>query len=106
MPDKTVWVCHVDPTHDVRVEDIPIEQFADVEKRFDTSWLSILASPLRTSELAVAMYHKCAAIAGVEPKPLTAAQMLEVFELVDDDRPTMYAGGLPDPKAPESLTSG
>jgi hypothetical protein len=37
---------------------------------------------------------------------LTVRELLDSFELVDDDRPDRYSGGLPDPKAGELTTAG
>jgi hypothetical protein len=53
------------------------------------------------------MYEKCCGVAGVEPRQdITVRDAVDLFELVDDDRPEMYVGGLPDPKAEEAATPG
>jgi len=76
------------------------------ETRFGVSWLELVGRPLGDSQHALAMYEKCCGLAGVDPADLTVRQLLDAFELVDDDRPDMYIGGLPDPKAAEPVTAG
>jgi hypothetical protein len=105
-PRRTVWVCKVSPDKTVRLEDIPARQLGDLETRLKVSWLDLVVRPLGESQYAVAMYEKCCELAGVEPRDLTVREIIDAFELVDDDRPEMYVGGLPDPKADEAVTSG
>ena len=108
MPDdrKTVWTCKVNGSHTVRLEDIPARQLIDLETSLGTTWLMLVAAPLREVSHALAMYERCCALAGVEPEELTAGELLGRFELVDDDRPDSYSGGLPDPKAEDLTTAG
>ena len=105
-PRRTVWTCQVAPGRLVRLEDIPARQLGDLESRFGVSWLELVGRPLGDSQHALAMYEKCCALAGVDVKELTVRELLDAFELVDDDRPEMYIGGLPDPKAVEAVTAG
>lgn len=108
MPDerKTVWTCKVNASHTVRLEDIPARQLIDLESSLGTTWLMLVAAPLREVAWALAMYERCCALAGVEPGELSAGDLLARFELVEDDRPDSYSGGLPDPKAEDLTTVG
>jgi len=105
-PRRTVWTCKVRDDRVVRLEDIPARQLGDLETRFGVSWLELVGRPLGDSQHALAMYEKCCGLAGVDPADLTVRQLLDAFELVDDDRPEMYIGGLPDPKVAEPVTAG
>jgi hypothetical protein len=110
MPDdrRTVWTCRVDETHTVRLEDIPIEQLDPLENECGESWYLMVNAPLvRKPRTLLAIYRMCCELAGVEPAELpTAGEITAMFDLVDDDRPTMYSGGLPDPKAEDRTTVG
>jgi hypothetical protein len=103
---KTSWVCKVDDQHTVRLEDIPARQLVDLETSLETSWLVLVGAPLQKVPMALAMYERCCALAGVEPRDVTSGELVEMFELVDDDRPMSYSGGLPDPKADDRTTVG
>lgn len=109
-PRRTVWVCKVTPDRTVRLEDIPARQLADIETKFSTSWVRLVSRPFDFEdpnvEQALAMYERCCSLAGVEPRELTAGELSRIFDLVDDDRPDYYIGGLPDPKAEEAVTAG
>jgi hypothetical protein len=102
---KTVWTCQVSPDRTIRLEDIPARQLAELETRFSVSWLELVGRPLATSSHSLAMYEKCCALAGVEPKDLTTRQLLDAFELVDDDRPDQFVEGQI-PKADATSTAG
>ena len=105
-PRRTVWTCKVGERV-VRLEDIPARQLGDLETKLGVSWLDLVVRPLATAGSAVAMYEKCCGLAGVEPRPdITVREAVDLFDLVDDDRPEMYIGGLPDPKAAEPTTAG
>ena len=105
-PRRTVWTCKVRDDRVVRLEDIPARQLGELEARFSVTWLDLVVRPLADSQHAIAMYEKCCALASVEPRELTVRELVDIFELVDDDRPEMYVGGLPDPKAAEAVTAG
>jgi hypothetical protein len=110
MPEdrRTVWTCRVDASHTVRLEDIPIEQLDPLQQECEETWFSMVITPLaRRPATILALYRKCCEVAGVEPRPVvTAREAIEMFDLTDDDRPTMYSGGLPDPKAEDRTTVG
>ena len=109
MPDdrKNVWICKVTPDQQVRLEDIPIEEWTPLEKQLSESWLTMIAAPLRTSEMTLAVYHLCCRFIGATPESgMAAGKILAMFELVDDDRPDYWSNGLPDPKADELTTAG
>ena len=108
MPDddrRTVWTCKVGSTT-VRLEDIPARKLADLETQLNTSWLTLVGRPLGEVSHAIAMYEKCCELAGVTPEELSTRQLLDAFELVDDDRPDIYEAGLPHPKADAPMTAG
>ena len=105
-PRRTVWTCQVAAGKTVRLEDIPARQLADLETRLGVSWLELVGRPLADSAHALAMYERCCALAAVEPRDLTVRELLDAFELVDDDRPDLWIGGLPDPKAGDQATAG
>ena len=109
MPDnderRTVWTCKVGSVT-VRLEDIPARKLADLETQLSTSWLTLVGRPLVDVSSALAMYEKCCELAGVPVEELTTRQLLDAFELVDDDRPDYYEAGLPSPKADAPTTAG
>ena len=109
-PRRTVWTCKVSDSRTVRLEDIPARQLVDVCAELNVSWLVLVGLPVENTPEGIvrtlAMYEKCCSIAGVEPKNLTVRELLDAFELVDDDRPDLYVSGLPDPKADELTTAG
>ena len=114
MPDEqqdpqrqTVWVCKVDDTHTIRLEDIPAKDLIDLEQKFGGgNWLRFVVTPLYEVGVALAMYERSCALAGVEPRDLTFKELVDRFELVSDDRPDSYSGGLPDPKVEDLTIAG
>jgi hypothetical protein len=106
MPEKNVWTCKVDAEHTVRLDDIPARQLADLETELGTNWLTLVGTPLVKVTYCIAMFERCCALAGVPVRELTAGELMETFELVEDDRPVTYSGGLPDPKADDLKIAG
>ena len=106
-PRRSVWICKVTPDRTVRLEDIPAVQLGEVEQRLGVNWLELVTRPLMEARVSLAMYERCCALAGVEANPdLSVRAIVDAFDLVDDDRPDYYRGGLPDPKAAEVVTVG
>lgn len=100
----TDWVCTVTDGKTVRLEDIPGTDWGPLEAETGDSWFQLAAAPLATSTRAMAVYRYCCRRVHEEPRDLTGGELWDVFNRVEDDRPTMYDGGLPDPKAGEQTT--
>lgn len=102
MADKE-WACRVDPDTLVRLSDLPWSAAESVGPQFSVAFIY----PLRDPETARKLYEACCAHAGVEAQALNVGRMMRMWEQVDEDRPTMYVNGMPDPKAAdETLTAG
>ncbi len=89
----------------VLIEDLPIEKLEEItvgaglEPR---DWFAVAYSPAVYPCAAVALLKVCAAHVG-DPEPpagyITVGNVLKVFTKVEDDLPTSYTDGMPDPKA-------
>jgi hypothetical protein len=101
---RTVLVCKVSPNRTIRLEDIPAKDLSALEDQLGASWLYLVGAPMQDVDRALAMYRHCCQMAGVEPKELTAGELIAAFDTVVDDRPDAYTGGLPDPKADGQTT--
>jgi hypothetical protein len=92
----------VTPGGEVRLTDLPLEVLDRMERESDVRWVQLLIAPASTARAAIAVYRGCCEHVGAEPEELTARRIIsgEVFvEADDDDLPTMFEDGVPDPKA-------
>jgi hypothetical protein len=88
------WACNT-PEGQVRLADLTLEALAELEKKCGTEWHRIVARPRASAGNAIHIYSACCAQIGCEPETLTARKLLDVFELVDEDMPDMFQGGIP-----------
>lgn len=88
------WACNT-PGGQVRLADLTLEALAELEKKCGTEWHRIVARPRSSATNAIHIYAACCAAAGCEPDKVTARRLLDVFELVDEDLPEMFEGGIP-----------
>ena len=103
----TDWECTVAPGKTVRLADIVIADWDPIVEAHDKSWAFMASNPLIGSGgMTQAIFDLCCRKAGVETHELTTNEAWSAFNKVADDRPTMYVGGLPDPKADEMETAG
>lgn len=89
------------PAGDVRLSDLPLEVLDEMEREADVRWVQLLIAPATTARAALAVYRGACRHAGCEPEELTARKILDggVFVQAEDDLPTMFEDGAPDPKA-------
>lgn len=97
------WACNT-PEGQVRLADLTLDALADLEKKCGTEWWRIVSRPRGSAQNAIHIYASCCEAAKCEPAVVTARTLLDVFELVAEDMPDMYVGGIP--KAGEAPTSG
>lgn len=97
------WACNT-PEGQVRLADLTLDALADLEKQCGTEWWRIVSRPRHSAQNARHIYAACCDLAGCKPDTVTARSLLDVFELVAEDMPDMYEGGIP--KAGEAPTSG
>ena len=94
MADKE-WACRVNPDTLVRLSELSWQAAIDVGPGFGRLYSAPLANPADSMR----GYEACCRHAGVEVRALTVGEMWDVWELVDENRPTMFRNGIPDPKA-------
>jgi hypothetical protein len=98
MPSE--WACTVAPGRQVRISELPWSVAASI----GPEWGEVFVRPLTAPEAAQVVYEACCKLAGVEPKELTIGEMVSIWNLIEDDRPTMFDGGMPVPKAESGST--
>lgn len=99
----------ITPAGQVELQDLPLEVLDDIEEKSGQRWPTILAAPATTARAARVIYEAACRHVGCEPEKLTARTILDgrLFVQVDDDLPTLFEDGMPDPKAEdEAPTDG
>ena len=102
-PDQVkYWACVVAPDVKVRVDDLPVSMFADINERTGINWWNLINAPLRSEKAGMELYKACCRHAGIEPKAdMSIREWSDLFILVEDDLPTQFTDGIPtDPKEP------
>jgi hypothetical protein len=89
------------------LDDLPID---DIQKLATDagleSWFDLYLQPARYGAATVALYRHCCGVVGDTPvDPVTPKVILNAFEPVDDDLPTLFEEGLPDPEADGPTTA-
>lgn len=97
------WACNT-PGGQVRLADLTLEALADLEKKCGAEWYRIVARPRSSAGNAIHIYAACCAAAGCEPETVTARKLMDVFELVDEDLPTMFEAGIPKAAGGDSIS--
>lgn len=104
------WACHLPSGKTVILDDLRIEVFGDIataEGLQPGEWYGLCTAPALHARAAVKILAACAEYAGDDPPPdgyLTARNILQVFERVEDDRPTLYSDGIPKAEAVPETT--
>jgi hypothetical protein len=95
------------PAGQVRLEDLPLEVLERIEAESGETWPTILFAPGSKAKMARVVYTVACEHMGAEVKQITAKDILsgDLFEMVEDDRPTLYEDGIPK-AADEESTSG
>ncbi len=91
-------------THDdqtIDLDDVPLHIYAEIEKTTEVPWWRLTAAPQLSADAGQLLAQKCAELVGVKlPNPLTPRVIVQLFQKVDEEnRPTEYDDGIPDPKA-------
>lgn len=100
------------PGGQVRLADLPLEVLDGLETETGRRWTELLMSPAATAKSALAVYAAACRENGSEPEKLTPRRLIaedqSVFEMVDEDMPTVFEDGLPKAgdEAPTSGSSG
>jgi len=83
------------------VDDVPMSDYADIEKTTSISWYRLTQSPMAHAAAGPMLARRCAEIVGVTlPDPITPKVLVSLFEVIaEENRPTEYTDGMPDPKA-------
>jgi hypothetical protein len=91
------------PKGQVRLMDLPLEDLARIEAEAEVRYVEVLMAPASTAVVAQVVYRVACEHVDAVPEQLTAQRLIgdpaknlpPVFELVDDDLPTVYEGGIP-----------
>lgn len=97
----STWAVNT-PKGQVRIVDLPLDVFAELEESTGRQWGDILIAPAMTAKSAQAVYLAACASNGSEPEPLTPTRLIEptpIFEFVEDDAVVVWSS---DTALPES----
>lgn len=86
------------PKGQVRLMDLPLDRFAVIEAEAGQRWIDVIGAPASTAKGALAVYRVACEHVDAEPEVLTPQRLVDdppIFELVDDDLPEVYEGGIP-----------
>lgn len=105
---SSTWIITVGDKK-VDINDIPLADWDAIEKATDHSYWELLVAPLRQAQAALKVYEAAAKVAGVDVADklakLTPRQVLDSFELSDDDGlPDQFEDGVPQ-KVDDTSTS-
>jgi len=88
--------------------DLPLEAFGRIEDETDQRWIDVIVAPAMSAKVAMVVYRIACEHVGAEPEALTPAKLIgdtPVFEMVDDDLPDTFEGGIPK-SADDPATTG
>ena len=93
------------PGGKVRIDELPLEVLDEVERERGVRWPTLIAAPASSAAAALALYKHACKYKGADPEQLTARKILDggIFEQVEDDLPTVFEDGAPDPKAEDGI---
>ena len=86
------------PKGQVRLMDLPLDAFAAIEDETGQRWLDVIVAPGASAKGALVVYRIACEHIGATPEELTPAKLVgdpPIFELVEDDLPEVYEGGIP-----------
>lgn len=80
----------------VQVQDLALDVLAGIAERNKVTWIDVISAPAREAPVAKDVLAAACAHAGVEmPSSISGREMLERFELIDDDKPQEFTDGIP-----------
>lgn len=86
------------PEGQVSLMDLPLEALDRIESATDQRWIEIIIAPASSAKVALAVYAEACAHVDAKPEQLTPARLVgdsPIFEMVDDDLPDAFEGGIP-----------
>ena len=89
------------PGGQVRLTDLPLEVLDRLETETGRRWTDLILSPAYTAKSAMKVYAAACDYSGSTPEPLTPRRLIEadgkgsIFEMVEDDLPTVFEDGIP-----------
>lgn len=98
MDDDKVWAVRLEG-RDVQVRDLPIATLERIAKKYSIQpWLTLVYAPLTDGDAAIELIAAAAEQLDVKPpEVVTGRSALAIFVQVDDDLPTLFEDGVPDP---------
>lgn len=76
--------------------DLPIEECDAIGQRHSVGWLTIIDRPLQSAGVAKDIVTAAAKKLGVAVPTLPSVRVIyDMFDLVEDDLPSVYEGGIP-----------
>lgn len=90
--------------HELDIDDVPLSVYVEIETATGTPWYRLVTNPMRFAAAGQELAKACAKQVGVDLPELTPRTFAEVFDVRQDqeNRPTEYEEGIPDPKAEAS----
>lgn len=89
------WVVAT-PGGPVRIVDLPLDVFAELEEETGRQWGEIVTTPGATAKSTIAVYRAACRSNGSEPVTLTPAMIVDetnpIFSLRGDDMPVAWNG--------------
>lgn len=86
--------------HELDVDDLPLDKYIEIEAATSVPWYELASNPLRYASGGTALAKACAAHLGVELPAITPRLFIDLFDRrAEENRPTEYDEGMPDPKA-------
>ncbi len=104
-PASVYWACRLPDGRQVRCDDLPLEVYANIADKTGIHWHQLLNAPLRQERAGLMLYQAACESVGVTPKALSVREFADAFDLVEDDLPTEFTEGIPDPKADGPATT-
>lgn len=95
-----VYFTHDD--HELDVDDVPMETYADIEKKTGIAWYRLTQAPAAHAAAGPMLAQRCAEMVGVTlPDPITPKVLVDLFDVREDEDnlPSEFEDGMPDPKA-------
>ncbi len=86
------------PKGQIRLMDLPLDKFATIEAETGQRWVEVIVAPAASAQGALTVYRIACEHAGAVPEELTPQRLIgdpPIFEMVDDDLPEVYEGGVP-----------
>jgi hypothetical protein len=92
---EKVWAVKVDGRM-VQIQDLALDTLAGIAERNKVSWIDVISAPARDAHVARDVLAAACTHAGTEaPTAISGREMLERFELIEDDKPQEFTDGIP-----------